>query len=444
MKLRRQLLASWWDTLRSSYWFVPGLMVLSAAVLATWLVRVEHEGLFDPSKLPVWIRLTEPDPARAVLTTIAGSTISIVTLTFSITIVALTLASSQYGPRLLYNFMRDRQNQVVLGVLLGTFVYCLLVLVSVRSGDVTLPQLALMGAIVLSLASIGVLIVFLHHTAEKMQASSVIADVSRELQAIVRRNQPNDGRGELCASTDGRGGPPEGGAAVHARSAGMLQAIDGASLVELACHEDVEVVLALRPGDYVYEGCVVARVHGAGQASQAVEDGVVDALVLGRRRTLVQDVEYAFDQLVEIAVRALSPGINDPFTAMSCIDELGVGLLLVAREGPTAARLVDGEGRTRVHLLPVDFELVARASFDQIRRQATGNPVVLLHLLETLERLVALVPAQEQREILRRHGELARAMAVTHVETDEDERAVRARYEALERTVADRAGARVS
>lgn len=440
MILPHQRLAKWWDALRSSYWFVPGLFVLGAGALAAVLVRVDHEGLVRPESLPIWIRVGEQDAARAVLTTIATAMISIVTLTFSITIVALTLASSQYGPRLLYNFMRDRQNQIVLGVLLGTFVYSLLVLVSVRSDDdLALPQLAVIGAIVLSLTSVGALILFLHHIAEKMQAPNVVAGVGRELAGVMRRNLP-DGEDESAGDAE----RPAGGIPVCVTRTGILQAIDGDALAEAARCQGVEVWLARRPGDYVFEGSVVMHAHGAARLSEEALRKLADTLTLGSRRTLVQDVEFAFNQLVEVAVRALSPGINDPFTAMSCIDELANGLLRVARSGPLTTQFADDEGRVRVHLEVIDFESTVRIAYDQIRRQAQRNLVVMIHLLETLARMAPLVRSDAQREALRRQGRLTLEIAVRSAETGDDERALEERFGALERALESVAGASAS
>ncbi len=428
--LHRARIAQWLDGLRSSYWFLPGAMVVASAFLAALTVRLDRIGALAPEVFPEWIRLHEPDPARAVLATIAGAMITIVSLTFSISIVALALASSQFGSRLLYNFMRDRKNHVVLGVFLGTFVYCLLALVSVRSGDTAVrPQLAMTGALLLSLVSVAFLIFFIHHVAESIQASNVITGVGRELVAVIERTLP-----EAEDDEDGNGFVSElpNGVSVFAPRSGTLQAIDGEALVELARREDVELWLARRPGDYLIEGSEIARVQGATELSEEFARAFAGALILGNRRTLVQDVEFAFHQLVEIAARALSPGVNDPFTAMSCIDELGNALGRVAQRGAMIARLSDAEGRVRLHLDVTDFDGIVGAAFDPIRRHAARDLAVMLHLLEAMQRVAPLLRSEAQRNSFRLQGRLAHELAAIEIETDTDREALRARSDALE------------
>lgn len=432
-------LAKWLDTLRSSYWFLPGLLVVVGAALAAAAVAADRLGAVPPDSLPAWLRVRDPGAARGVLTTIAGAMITIVSLTFSISIVALTLASSQFGSRLLYNFMRDRGNQAVLGFLLGTFVYCLVVLsaMTVGAGE-TLHQLAFGGALALALAAVGALVYYLHHVAESIQATNVITNVGRELRAIIDRSLPELGERELGADSDLPGESEQGepALAVASARAGTVQAIDGPALVALAAEADVVVEVLPRPGDYVLDGADVLRVHGAPSLGGELEEGLRAAVVVGGRRTLVQDLEFAFHQLVEIAVRALSPGVNDPFTCMSCIDELGTALARVARRGPPPSRLTDEAGRVRVHLDATDFAGIVGAAFDQIRQHGKGDVAVSMHLLATLRRVAPLLRTDAQRASLLEQGRLAYELSSAHAETDPDRAGLRSRFEALERACA--------
>ena len=430
MNRRLPRTAKWIDELGSSFWFVPGVLMLLGAGLAALAVQGDQQNWLSADLFPSWIRLGNAEAARTVLTTVAGSTITIVSLAFSITIVALTLASSQFGSRLLYSFMRDRSTQVVLGVLLGTFVYCLVALSTVRSSDAFLvPQLATTLGIVLGLSNVVVLIYFLHDAAESMQASAVIARVRRDLSAVMRRMLPKRGEEAAEAWED----PPQGpGIALHAVSSGVLQGLDEEALVGAARRADVTLVMERRPGDHLIEGMVIARAH----TEESIDDeqvaklgaAVCEALLLGTRRTLVQDIEFAFCQLVEIAVRALSPGVNDPFTAIACIETLGSALAEAARRGPMPRRRIDGQGRVRVFLDVTDFEGFVDTAFNQIRQQGASDPSVMLALLETLGHVTTVVERDAERAVLLRHARLAFAQAAAQAPTDAERDALRQRF----------------
>ncbi|QDU68563.1 DUF2254 domain-containing protein [Engelhardtia mirabilis] len=432
-------LAKFLDGLRSSYWFVPTLMVFAAGTLAAGTITLDLGGVIPTRVFPPWLQVGDSEAARAVLSTIAGATITIVSLTFSISIVALSLASNQFGSRLLYNFMRDRMNQIVLGTFLGTFVYCVIGLTSFSSSlGGGKHQMALMGAVLLSLANVGVLIFFIHHVAESIQATNVISTVGRELHNLIPRVLPALDEEADADRLDGapnsnRGfEEPEGGLPVLAHQSGTLQAVDSPALLRHAESEDLVLWVARRPGDYVFAGGVLARVHGTPQVSDEIADSIRRAVIIGSRRTLIQDLEFGFHQLVEIAVRALSPGINDPFTAMGCIDELGTALSSVAQRGAMQTHLEDSEGRVRVHLDATDFRGVVDTAIDQIRQQAQNDPAVMIHMLDMLRWILPLMRTDEQREAIARQAHLTHELAVARVSLDADRDSLDARLEAFD------------
>jgi uncharacterized membrane protein len=400
-----------WEKVRTSYWFVPGLMAAGAIGLS--LAAVWIDGLLPPEALEgsVGIYAGGPEGARAVLSTIAGSTITVAGVLFSITVVTLSLASSQFGPRLLRNFMADTTNQVVLGAFVGTFLYCLLVLRTVRGpqGQPRVPDIAVTLGVVLAVINLGMLIYFIHHVSVSIQAMTVIYGVRNELNRAIRHlfpekigegePQPTPPRHPVLPDFESQGRP------VLARSSRYVQGIDGDTLLGLAREKDLVIRLEHRPGDFVVEGAVLARAWPADRTDDETAGAIHQAFVLGSERTATQDLEYSVGQLVEIAVRALSPGVNDPFTAIACLDRLGEGLAQVAQRVLPSPYRYDKEGRLRILAPILSFADIADSAFDAIRQYARDSVGVTLRLLETITTVSEHVSRSEDREVLRRHVE---------------------------------------
>jgi uncharacterized membrane protein len=430
----RTWLADRWLAVRVSYWFVPSLFAAGALGLAE-CGRLVDRWMTLQGLHPAWVYTGGPAGARALLTTLAGSMIGTAGVTFSVTIVALSLASSQFGPRLLRNFMRDRGNQVVLGTFVATFLYCILVLREVRdasSGAAYVPAVSVAGAVVLGAASLGILIYFFHHVASSIQASHVVAAVARDLVAAV------DG---FCARAASRTGSPEeppaavrdllsAATAVEAKRSGYVRWVDHGALVALAAEHDALIETLHRAGDFVIDGGSLVRVVAPGPLDPSFADRARRAIGIGEERTEEQDVEYSIRQLVEVALRALSPGINDPHTAMTCVDWLGVALARLARHGMPPRFGTDDQGRIRLVTDTPRFEGVVGAAFDPIRQAAARNLAVSLRLLETLRALSRHVRSAEQAEVLRRQAESVFAGARAAAEVDADRAALEGRHEA--------------
>jgi len=360
-----------------------------------------------------WTFARGPEGSRAVLSVIAGSMMTITSVTFSITIVALQLASSQFGPRLLRNFMRDRGNQVAIGTFIATFTYCLLVLRTVNGTEAEpfVPHVSVTVGLLLSLASLGVLIYFIHHAAESIQAENVVAAVSLDLHEAIDRLYPRKlgrGAGQVPEGARERELPDDfarGSVPIAAPRSDYLQAIDVDLLMQLGLEYDLILKVGERPGKFFIEGGELARVWPADRVDGDVADEIREAFYFGPRRSLTQDVEFAIDQLVEVAVRALSPGINDPFTAMNCVDRLGAALCkLDERQIPSPYRH-DDEGRLRVVAETSTIDGIVDAAFHQIRQAARGDTAVTIKLLETIGAVGRHVRKPELREALRRHAE---------------------------------------
>jgi uncharacterized membrane protein len=412
-------LSKLFERLRSSYWFLPSLMAVSALLLSYGMIQLDDMYRFE-MKRSFWLYTGHAGGAMEVLSTIASATITIASLTFSVTIVALTLAASQYGPRLLYNFMRDRSNQTVLGIFIAAFLYSLMVLRSIQGDGATfVPQLSITMALVLALCGIGALIYFIHHTAETIQADTLIATVSQELRGSVHATFPPVEKEADYQREVGQANPLwnrlQGDShKVRARTSGFLQAIDVDALKRVATERDLIMRVFKRPGELVIHEAELLAIHPAARADPALAQVCREAFVLGSRRTLIQDAELPFQQLVEMAVRGLSPGVYDPYTALRCIGRIADGLVLVmGRAEPSQVRC-DDDGNVRLLLPVASFATIADASFVDLRAYGATNTLVMEKLIGTLGDLVRCARTDGQRQVLLRHARLIHEAAAAH------------------------------
>jgi uncharacterized membrane protein len=421
-----------WERLRMSFWFVPTLMSAGAALLAFVMLAVDARLTNDLLDSLGWVYGGGPEGARSLLSTVASSAITVAGTTFSITIAALSLASSQFGPRLLRNFVRDTGNQVVLGTFVATFLYCLLVVRTVRGlEDVrVVPHLSVTVGVLLAIANLGVLIYFIHHVATAIRADQVVAVVARDLDGAVDELFPEQlGHGLVAQAGEPAEPPvPPDACEVALDKDGYLQLVDAGSLMALAGQRELVVRLLRRPGDFVIAGEAAALIWPAARADDACRAAIRDALILGSERSAQQDALFAVDQLVEVAARALSPGVNDPFTAIVCIDRLGAALCRVARRPLPDGRRFDEQGRLRVIAEPVRFSELVSAAFDQIRAYGSGDAVVIGHLLQMLGRVGAATAHPSRREPLLRQARLAYEASSAALKTEGDRAALEERY----------------
>jgi uncharacterized membrane protein len=378
-----------------------------------------------------------PEGARVVLATIAGSMIGVTGIVFSITIVTLTLASSQFGPRLLRNFMRDVGNQIVLGTFLATFIYCLLVLRVVKTLDDAqfVPNVSVTCGIVMVLASLGVLIYFMHHTAVEIQADTVIAGVSQELHDALERLYPEKlGHASPVPAEPEYVTTPLGDTALHddtvmAAQSGYLQAVDHDRLLQLGTTHDAWFRLAYRPGDFVVEGSPLVTVYPGVRVDDTLSAEVHRAFILGGQRTYEQDVRFAFQQLVEIAIRALSPGINDPYTAVACLDRIGAALCQLASRALPAVYRYDDDKRLRLIVSPVTFADITEAVFTPIRQYSRTSLMVTLRLLEIMAIVAPHIRRDEDRQALLRQAVMIAHGSHDGLPEEGDRQLVEARYQ---------------
>ena len=393
-----------WDELRGSYWFVPTVMIVGATLL--WgALGAADQALFTAGvqRLP-WLYYDTIDSARTLMFAVAGAMIGIIGVVFSITTVPLTIAASQFGPRLLRMFLRDTGTQVVLGTFTATFIFCMLVLLRLRDETTaSLPQLSLSVGLLLALLSLGMLVYFINHIAVSMQAPNVVAAVSDELQGAIKATFP-------LATTPVAPAPPFAPPAtpaltVLAKRNGYIQARDDEQLFQLAETHNLTVQLLREPGAFVTAGAPLARVWPFATPLDLSEE-INGAFVLEAQRTLVQDIEFGINELVEVALRALSPAINDPFTAITCTDWLGAALCQLAMRHLPAPCRCSGDGTVRLASMPLTFGQATDAAFNQIREYGRGSASVTLHLLNTIAVVATCAHSAEQRAHLLRHAEL--------------------------------------
>ncbi len=428
-----------WESVRTSFWFLPGLLVLASIALSVIMIAVDRQVELESYQLFGLLFTGGPEGARSVLSTIAGSMITIAGVTFSITIVALTLASSQFGPRLLRNFMMDTGNQVVLGTFIATFIYCLLVLRSVAAEGPTafVPSVSVTFAVVLALTNVGVLIYFIHHVSTSIQADRVIASVDNELSEHLQRLFPEELGQELgqdeSDEPDWQSEAEECDEAVNlaAAESGYLQAVDSNGLLEIASSNDLLICLRYRPGEFVVAGSTLVAVKSPEPLEASLASQIVGAFILGPQRTPEQDAEFAIHQLVEIALRALSPGINDPFTAITCLDRLGSALCYLAERAFPSPYRYDGDGKLRVTARPITFAGITNTAFDQIRQYGRSSAAVTIRLLETLGTIGLRAHNAEQRQALLRQANMIERGCHESLPEANDRQDVQKRYQGL-------------
>jgi uncharacterized membrane protein len=397
------------ETFRTSFWFIPSTMVLSSSVLASVLLAYDRSYQDLTPDFFQFIYQASPESIRSLLTTIAGSMITVTSIAFSITVVALSLASSQFGPRLIRNFMSDKGTQSVLGVFVAIFTYCLLVLQATTSVETHhfIPGLATYFALILAFAGVGVLIYFIHHVAHSIQADNVIDKVYCQLKVDIERLFPT----QKTQNEDLDTGPLSYSETHYRQSLksqkdGYIQAIDIKKLTQLAAENEIKVKVLVKAGDAVVTGFTLMKL-GIDDANQRPDEKTLLACILvGAKRTPIQDPEFAINQLVEIAVRALSPGINDPFTAITCTDKLCAILCTLTQRTFPPSKHKDQQGTVRVITHAFKFSQLAHAAFNQIRQHAKSSVAVTIRLLESLQLIADLVSDQDQREFVEQQRDM--------------------------------------
>ncbi len=402
--IRRFLRGSDWrrEVLRTNLWLVPAVEVAAAVLLFAGTYALDRAAYAGVFRVPGWTISGSADAARQILTAIAAAIITVVGVVFSIVIVALTLTSTQFGPRMLRNFIRDRGTQFTLGTFVATFVYAILALGSIGEGahGNFVPHISITVMLALMVADLAVLIYFLHHIAVQIQLPQVIAGIAGDLaQAIdLQAGDPTVGAGAqlatlLIADMDGPGGD------VAAPRSGYLQYVQHRTLVRIATEKGAVIHVRYRPGHFLVQGHPYATVWPASAAGQVARE-LARAHVTGPYRTLAQDVAFGVDQLVEICIRALSPAINDTFTALTCIDWIGDSLCKVTGRWQPTRVYCDAAGAVRLISTEISYERLVQRAFEKVRQAGRGMPAVMIRQLDALAKIMERAAAPEDRQLL--------------------------------------------
>jgi uncharacterized membrane protein len=429
-------LTSHWrrEVLRTSLWFVPSLEVVVAIGLFIATLAADRAAYRGDFGLPGWVISGSADAAREILATIAAAIITVVGVVFSIILVTLTLASTQFGPRMLRNFIRDRSTQLTLGTFVATFVYSVLVLASIGTGSHGdyVPHISVTVTLGLTVIDMAVLIYFIHHTSVAIQLPQVIASIAADLAEAIRE-QGSDGRpqlesgpsaAELLNRAETRGG------VLFAPVSGYVQFIRHQNLVRLATKADAVINLEHRPGHFIVRGHQFATVWPP-EAAPLVRRAMDKAHVIGSHRTLTQDVSFGVDQLVEIALRALSAAVNDTFTALTCIDWLGENLCQIVAGWHPARVHRDAQGYIRVIAAEPSYDRLVQRSFEKIRQSSLGMPAVMIRQLEALAAIMTETTSDGQRRVLLEQAAMIDRASERSVPEGDDRADIRRRYEAI-------------
>lgn len=390
--------------LRQNYWFVPSMMTFGAVLLGIILPLIDTWLGSDWLRAIGFIRATGVDGARAILTTLAGATLGVAGVAFSVTIVAVSFASSNYGPRLIGNFMGDRTNQVILGVFVATFVYCITVLSTVHTStdtsdtdlDAFVPHISVYVALLLTLAAVGSLIVYIHHIPESINIMNLTAGIGNKLhRSIVRMLEEDDkhGRDTQNASIEPWRDDPRSDdeLTIRAEAAGFIQQFDIEGLSNLANENGVQIILHRAPGDFLVAGEPIMSARPSRSDDTSIAKRMRDCYTQGANRTDVQDILFLSDQLVEVLGRALSPGVNDPHSAMLCLNWLRAGLVAFAQRAPAQPA-----GRhDPVLYRRVTFQDILDRSFNEMRQYVAADRTATLHALNILKDLASAASRQE-------------------------------------------------
>ncbi len=401
--------------------------------IALAVALIEADSVGSDQWLAQWPRLfgTGAEGARGMMSTIAGSMMTVVGVTFSMILVVLALASSQYTSRILRNFMRSRITQVVLGIFAGIFTYCLIVLRTIRGGNegAFVPSLALFFGFVLALGGVVALMFFIHHIASSIQASSIIASVANETIQVIDRLFPKplgQGPGEDDKDHTLQSLSERKWHVVSARMSGYIQSVDNAALLRVARNGKTLVRMEHGIGEFVVQDTALVSLAMGNPPDQETTAALQAVFSISRYRTVEQDVGFGIREIVDVALKALSPGINDTSTAVICVDYLtSIMARLAPRTIPSLHRYEDGE--LRVMAKGPCFESLLSESFDQIRSNANGNVAIMLRMLGAFQTIARLTADPSRRRALREQLECIAELAERTIQSPHDRARIESR-----------------
>lgn len=423
--------------LKATFWFVPVFIILMAVFLSIGLVlldnriSISHEG---------WVRfflVNSSDSARSILSTISGAMIGVAGTVFSVTLVALTLASSQFGPRLIKNFMYVRLNQIVLGSYVSTYLYCLLVLNAIRDNDgySFVPSISILFAILAAIANIILLIIFIHQIAVSIQADRVISDISSLISKQVEILFPEAIGDELDDTKNTDYDAVRSGyqkkISIKSTKSGYVQYIDDDVIIEIVSENNSLFEIYIRTGSFLVKNDEVGVIYSQTDWDEKMLQLLQDQLVIGKVKTAQQDLEYSIHQMVEIAARALSPGVNDPYTAVACIDNLTATMCILAEVKFPSRYRFGKDGNLRVIANVIDFEGALDAAFNQIRQFSVGSIAVIIRLMDAMITILGFTKREEHKMAVIKHAEMVLSLGESTIDEKNDLNDLKKRAESI-------------
>ena len=428
--MRRVAARYLWDRIKVSLWFVPLVMALAALLLARlmgWLDAQIPDEVLHNSR---FILAGTANEMRTAMIGLAGTILATAGVVFSLLTLPLSTVAAQFGSRLLRVFLRDRTTQLVLGTFVGTFTYCILTALAVPAAELPradLPQVSVTVGLILSMATFASLIILIQHISMMLQAPIIVKAAGTELMEAIGRERPGEyqeTRREYQeyltkALIDQEAYP------LKMTDTGYIQYVDPEIIVNLAKEKDLTLRLLCLPGQFVGRGETVALVWPAAEVDERLGIQLGRAVQTGNQRTPTQDIEYAINQLVEVAVRAMSPAINDPFTAMTCLDYLADGLATYVRHGDSSPNFFDSDGKLRLIFEPPSPATLLGAAFDMLRHASCDNATVLLSMLDAIDTIGQAAKPSEVRQELLRHVHLVQNESCTGHLIDADKERIR-------------------
>jgi uncharacterized membrane protein len=383
-------------------WRIPLFLSLAACALFGLTLIPDILDKYKIIHIPTWLTMGSIDDARAILSAMMGAVATVLALIFSVALLVLSMVATLFGPRLLYRFLQDWVTQVTIGLFMGTFVYICLVFLVTHSDSSSsfIPQISLITSWLLVVMSFGFLVYYSHRIAASIQNPDLVARIADDVY-------PAAAGARERARCEGTGPTPDDaaiareardGAIVRCPRSGYLQHVDHETLVAAAAKMRAKIILQFRPGQFVLRGEPLAAVHPQAQGA-ALENMIERCVKIGRHRTLTQDSEFGIAQIVEIAIRALSPAVNDTFTGVACVDWLADALLVMAEKPPLEGNWYDLGGELRVWMPEVRLERLVKLAFDQIRQASASTPAVLIRQLDVIRRLAQRMPPASRRAL---------------------------------------------
>lgn len=402
----------YWKQLKATFWFLPMLIISFSIFLSVGLVSLDNNINIS---FEGWLRfflVNSSDSARSILTTISGAMIGVAGTVFSVTLVALTLASSQFGPRLIKNFMYVKLNQIVLGSYVSTYLYCLLVLNAIKDNEnyTFIPTISIFVAILATVFNIILLIIFIHQIAISIQADRVVSDISNFIENQVENLFPKKigefMNEDMFIDTAKIISQYKYSTILKSPKSGYLQNIDNQALLKIVEKQDSLIEMYYKTGDFFVKDLEIGVIHSHELWEENAINQLINQFVIGKTKTSQQDIEFSIHQMVEIAARALSTGVNDPYTAISCIDHLTAVMCYLAEAQFPSKYRYDQSKQLRVIAENLDFEGVLDAAFNQIRQFSTGSTAVIIRLMEAQITILKFTKTKSHKKALIKHAEM--------------------------------------